>query len=121
MTKIQTIELGGTKAVVLPLKEYERLAERAEMLDDIETFDRAMARLRKGEKTFPADVARRLARSESPIRVFREYRLLSQADLAAAAGISVPAISKIESGGGASIETLKAIAECLELAIDDLI
>jgi len=57
--------------VVIPLDDYERLAERAEMLDDIESFDRAMAKLRAGEETFPAAVAKRLAKGESPIRVFR--------------------------------------------------
>jgi DNA-binding XRE family transcriptional regulator len=122
MNKIQTIEVNGTKAVVLSLKDYERLVERAEMLDDIESFDRAMARLGAGEETFPAVVAKRLASGESPVRVFREYRKLSQRDLADAAGISVPAISKLEtSGTGASVDTVAAIAKRLGVAMDDLI
>ncbi|MDR3419450.1 MAG: helix-turn-helix transcriptional regulator [Nevskia sp.] len=121
MTKAQIIELGGSKAVVLPLKVYERLLERAEMLDDIESFDRAMARLRKGEETFPAEIARRIAAGESKVRIFREYRGLSQNDLAQAAGISVAGISKLEKTGSASIDTLAAIAERLDLAVDDLI
>jgi len=122
MNKPQTIEVNGAKAVILSLKDYERLVERAEMLDDIESFDHAMARLGSGEETFPADVAKRLAAGESPVRVFREYRKLSQRDLAAAAGISVPAISKLEtSGSGASVDTMAAIAKRLSVAVDDLI
>ena len=122
MNKPQTIEVNGAKAVILSLKDYERLVERAEMLDDIESFDHAMARLGSGEVTFPADVAKRLAAGESPVRVFREYRKLSQRDLAAAAGISVPAISKLEtSGSGASVDTMAAIAKRLSVAVDDLI
>ena len=122
MNKPQTIEVNGAKAVILSLKDYERLVERAEMLDDIESFDHAMARLGSGEETFPADVAKRLAAGESPVRVFREYRKLSQRDLAAAAGISVPAISKLETNGsGASVDTMAAIAKRLSVAVDDLI
>ena len=122
MNKPQTIEINGAKAVVLSLKDYERLVERAEMLDDIESFDHAMARLGDGEETFPAEVAKRLAAGDSPVRVFREYRKLSQRDLAQAAAISVPAISKLEtSGSGASVETMAAIAKRLQVTVDDLI
>jgi DNA-binding Xre family transcriptional regulator len=122
MNKPQTIEINGAKAVVLSLKDYERLVERAEMLDDIESFDRAMARLGAGEETFPVEVARRLAAGDSPVRVFREYRKLSQRDLAEAAAISIPAISKLETtGSGASVDTMAAIAKRLNVAMDDLI
>jgi DNA-binding XRE family transcriptional regulator len=122
MNKPQTIELNGIKAVVVPLKDYEKLVERAGMADDIESFDRAMARLRAGEETFPARVAKRLAAGESPVRVFRDYRGLSQRELAEAAGVSAAAISKIEStGAGASIDTMAAIARRLDLSVDDLI
>lgn len=121
MNKPQTIEVNGAKAVVLSLRDYERLVERAEMLGDIESFDSAMARLASGEETFPAAVAKRLASGESPIRVFREFRGLSQRDLAEAASVSVPAISKIESTGKASLETMKAIAMRLHVDLDDLV
>lgn len=121
MNKPQTIEINGGKAVILPIGDYNTLVERAEMLGDIEAFDRAMARLGAGEETFPASVAKRLAGGESPVRVFREYRGLSQRDLAIAAGISVPAISKLESTGTANVSTLKAVAERLGVSVDDLI
>ncbi len=62
-----------------------------------------------------------LIAGESPVRVFREHRGLSQLDLAGAAGISVPAVSKIERTGKASVDTFKAFAERLNLSIDDLV
>ena len=121
MYKTQTIEIDGRKVVVLRMEDYEDLLERAEMLEDIEDFDKAMAGLAAGEEVFPADLVDRLTGGESPVRVFREYRGLSQRDLAEAAGISVPAISKIESTGKASVATLAAIAKRLAVTVDDLI
>lgn len=121
MSKIQTIELNGEKAVVLPVADYAALVERAGMLDDIEDFDAAMARLAAGDETFPNDVVARMVAGESPVRVLREHRGLSQKDLAVAANISVPAISKIEATGKASLTTLSAIAERLAVTLDDLV
>lgn len=117
----QTITIDGKKAVVLSVADYENLRSRAEMLDDIESFDAAMARLAAGEETFPKTVADRLVAGDSPVRVFREYRALTQKDLALAAGISAAAISKIESGSNPTVQTLVAIAERLGVAVDDLV
>lgn len=117
----QTITIDGQKAVVLSIADYENLRSRAEMLDDIESFDAAMARLVAGEETFPKAVADRLLAGDSPVRVFREYRALTQKDLALAAGISTAAISKIESGGNATVQTLVAIAGRLGVTVDDLV
>jgi DNA-binding XRE family transcriptional regulator len=50
------------------------------------------------EESFPADVADRLVAGESPIRVFRELRGMTQEILAAAAGTSAQYLSQIERG-----------------------
>lgn len=121
MSKIQKIEINGVKAVVLPLTEYEALLECREDLEDIRSADEIKARIDAGEETFPAEVVERMIAGESAVRVFREYRGLTQKDLADAAGISVPAISKIERTGKASIKTMKAIATRMNLDLDDLV
>lgn len=50
------------------------------------------------EERFPAAVVRQLVSGECPIRVFREYRGLTQAALAAAAGTNAQYVSQIERG-----------------------
>lgn len=115
-TKI--VEKRGRRFAVLPLKEFERLKRDAEMLDDIRTFDAAKARR---EETFPSDVAQRLASGENPVRVFREYRGLTQQQLAKAAKIARPYLAEIESGRKTgSVSVLKSIAGALRLELDDV-
>ncbi len=70
----------------------------------------------------PEAFAFRVTSGESPIRVWREYRGLSQAALAKAAGISVPYLSQLESQiRSGSKKVLKKIAESLNLRVDALI
>ena len=121
MTEVQTITINGQKAVVLPIKQYEALMSRAEDFSDIRDAAAVGARIAAGEETFPADLVKRIVSGESRIKVYREYRGLSQRDLAEAAGVGVPAISKIEKSGSGSVETLARIAERLGLLVDDLI
>ena len=66
-------------------------------------------------------MAQRLVSGESPIRVFREYRGLTQTQLAKAAKIARPYLSEIESGRKrGSVSILKSIAAALELDLDDV-
>jgi DNA-binding XRE family transcriptional regulator len=70
----------------------------------------------------PEPFAARIAAGESPIRVCREYRGLSQAALAQAAEISVPYLSQLEHQiRSGSKKVLKKIAESLNLAVDFLV
>ena len=67
----------------------------------------------------PEVLAQRLAAGESSIRVWREYRGLSQATLAKAAGISVPYLSQLEKGiRSGSKKVLKQVAEGLSIPLD---
>ncbi|MDE1567096.1 helix-turn-helix domain-containing protein [Aquabacter sp. P-9] len=74
------------------------------------------------EDLLPAAMADRILTGESPVRVWREHRGLSTAELAKRAGIKQPYLSQIESGkrdGG--IQTIKRLAQALGVAIDDLV
>ena len=72
------------KMVTIPAEEYDRLREAAEDLADLRAYDRAKAALAAGEdELVPADFAKRLISGESPLRVWRELRGLSQVKLGA--------------------------------------
>ncbi|MEM6617299.1 MAG: helix-turn-helix transcriptional regulator [Pseudomonadota bacterium] len=74
------------------------------------------------EETFPAALVDRLIAGEPTVRVYREYRNMTQADLAAASGISRATIAQIERGAQTgTVTALKAIASALNLTIDDLV
>jgi DNA-binding XRE family transcriptional regulator len=120
----QIIERGGEpEYAVLPYAEYLRLVEDAEMLSDIRSYDHAKAALARGDDELaPAEVVNRLLDDDNPVRVWREYRGLTQAQLAKAAGITVSTISYIESGARKpSVEVLKSIAATLRVDVDELV
>ena len=75
-----------------------------------------------GAERVPAALLRRLAAGESPARVWREHRGMTQRALAEAAGISRPMMNEIESGKkDGSLRTLLAIARALRVDLDDLV
>jgi DNA-binding XRE family transcriptional regulator len=116
--KTEIIERRGKRFAVVPLKDFERLRHDAEMLDDIHAYDAAKSRK---EEAFPAEVADRLVDGENPIRVFRQYRGLTQQELAKAANIARPYLAELESGKKVgSVSVLKRIVAALELDLDDI-
>lgn len=73
------------------------------------------------EERFPAAVARRLISGDSPIRVFRQHRGLTQAELAISAGTSAAYISQIERGDREpGKKLLPRLAAALDVDADDL-
>lgn len=108
--------------VTIPKAEYERLLSAAEDLADIAAYDRAKAALAAGDdKLIPAEFANRLIAGESPVRVYREFRGLTQVALSEASGVNRVQIANIESGAKrGSIDTLKKLAGALGVALDDL-
>jgi DNA-binding XRE family transcriptional regulator len=116
--KAEIIERKGRQFAVVPLKEFERLKHDAEMLGDIRAYDAAKS---ASEEAFPSIVADRLVAGESPIRVFREYRGLTQAQLARSAKIARPYLAELEAGRKrGSVAVLKAVAVALNLELDDI-
>ncbi len=121
---VQVINLNGQpEYAVLPYADYQRLLEQAEMLEDVEAYDNARADLAGGkEELIPSNVALSLIRGDNPIRVWREYRKLTQIQLAKEAGITDSFLSQIETGKRkASVVVLSAIASALKLDVDDIL
>ncbi len=69
--------------ITIDRAEYDRLTAAADELEDLRAYDRAVARLDAGEdELIPAEAAARLISEESPVRVYRELRGLTQQQLA---------------------------------------
>ena len=91
----------------------KKLMEDAEMLADVRAYDEAKARLERGDDELAPleNVERRIA-GESTVKIWREFRGLTQEGLANAAKVSRSMIAAIESGrkkGG--VATLRNLPE----------
>jgi DNA-binding XRE family transcriptional regulator len=122
MYSIQVIDKDGVPAfVVLPIELWERVRESVEDAEDIaelERFDREDDGTR-----VPIEVVRAtLQDGRHPVRAWREYRAMTQEQLATAARISVPYLSQIEAGKRVgTVVTLRAIARAMSVSVDMLV
>jgi DNA-binding XRE family transcriptional regulator len=122
--KIQLIERNGKPEwAVLPYEEYLRLIEQAEMLEDIHDYDASKAAVERGEEELiPSEVVFAILDGRNPIKVWREFRDMSQQQLAERAGISKPYLSQIENDKRrGTTEVITAIAKALKISIDELV
>ena len=108
-----------SELVTIEKSEHERLRQAADDLADIIAYDRAMA---DGDESLPSGLVKRMIDGESPLRVYRDYRGLTQAQLSERSGVNRVQIANIEAGGKTgSVETVRKLAEALGLTIDDLV
>ena len=93
--------------------------DAGELDEDLAVYDAAKA---SDEERFPAEVADRLIAGESPLKVFREYRGLTQGRLAKTARTTAPYLSQIENGRRTgSVGLLRRLADALRIGIGDLV
>lgn len=121
---VQIIERDGKPEwAVLPYEMYLELAEEAEMLQDIRDYDMAKGTVEKGEEELiPSEVVYAIMDGDNPIKVWREYRQLTQQQLAETVGISTPYLSQIETGKRTgTAEVLTAIAKVLKVSLDEIV
>lgn len=120
--RIERVTRHGQEFAVLPMGELKKLMDDAEMLSDIRAYDAAKARMERGEdEPIPLEITERRLAGESTVRIWREYRGLTQEGLAKISKVSRPMIAAIESRhkkGG--IGTLKKLAVALEVDLDHL-
>jgi DNA-binding XRE family transcriptional regulator len=109
----------GEKLAIPPLEDLEKLVEELEMAEAVELHNRIKA---GEEETFPESlVIRIIDNGESPLKVFREYRGLTQEQLAEKAGTTKNYISQIENRRRhAGRKLLKRLAQALNLSPEDL-
>lgn len=115
MSELTRLVIEGKAYVLLREADYQDII-------DIRDANAAKARIDAGEETWPEEVVNLLVAGENPVKVFRKHRGMTMAELAAAANISQPYVSEIESGKkSGSIEAMKAIAVALNVDLDDLV
>ena len=121
----QVIEEDGRPAfAVLPWKDWESITDALEDSDDLAAAEAFRADLATGRvRTVPGEVATALlAGDETPLRVIRRWRGLTQAALAGQAGLKQAYVSEIENGKKTpSVEALRALARALEVDLELLL
>jgi DNA-binding XRE family transcriptional regulator len=117
--KIQIIyDEKGPAFVVLPVSEYLARFPDASLSDE-ELFD--LAKGKSGEERTPHEIVKRLVEGENPVKVFREWRGLTQEELASGVGVSTGYVSQVERGARRlSRKTQTIIAEALGVEAEEL-
>jgi DNA-binding XRE family transcriptional regulator len=117
---VQFIEANGHRLfAVVPMDIYIDLLEKAEFLEDVAAYEKAK---RNDDELVPSGVVYRLVDGENKIKVWREYRQMTQIELAEKCGMAQATIAQMEGGKRAgSIAVMKKIAKALRLDLDDLV
>jgi DNA-binding XRE family transcriptional regulator len=120
--RIETITRKGKEFAVIPAKALQKLMEDADMLADVKAYDAAKARLEAGEdELIPLAITERRLRGEPALRIWREYRKLTQEQLAKKAKISRALIAAIETNRKAgSVSTWKKLGTALNVSWEQL-
>ena len=111
---------------ILPRKEYEALAAKAAEADEDIGSARLVARARKeiaaGTPLIPKVFVDRIANGESPLRVLREWRDMTQLELSFKTDIGQGYISDLEVGRRkGTTAVLKKIAAAMNVPLDLLV
>ena len=121
---VQIIKKGDKPEwAVVHYETYLQLVEKAEILLDIQDYDSAKAALERGEdELIPSEIVYAILDGENAIKVWREFRGISQQELAEKAGISVPYLSQLEtSKRTGSLEVLSSVARALNLSLENIV
>ena len=128
MGKPQIIHTNGEDLVVIPRRDYEALLARAgdDASEDAMTariIAATDAKIARGEDiALPTTVWAAIESGEHPIRAIRQYRGLTQIEVAKRASLRQGYIADIEAGKKkGSAASLKAIAAPLEVPLDVIV
>lgn len=115
---------GVFKKVEVAKREYVMVPENAyrEMFEDMLDSHALVRSAADIDDTIPGDVVDRLMSGDSPIKVYREWRGLTQEALAKEVESDKVYISQIETGRRkASLDLTRRLARALGVDIDDLV
>jgi DNA-binding XRE family transcriptional regulator len=126
MSRIKPIAEDST-SVTLTRADFEALLVAAENAQDVAAFNERRAREAQMGKDaaraddLPVELVERLLAGESPVRIWREHRGMTQRALAQAAGVSTAYLSEIESGAKpGSVAALRKIGRILAVRMEEL-
>jgi hypothetical protein len=111
------------EVAILPRKDYEALAAKAQEADEDIGTVRLVARARKeivaGAPLVPKEIVDRIIAGENALRVLREWRGKTQLDISYKTNIGQGYISDLESGRRkGTTAALKKIADVLKVPLD---
>jgi len=120
---VQFKKTNRGEVAILPRKEYELLAAKAQEAGEDFGTARLIARARKeiadGLPLIPKEVGDRIASGENALRALREWRGKAQLDIAHKTKIGQGHISDLESGRRkGTTAALKKIADVLKVPLD---
>jgi DNA-binding XRE family transcriptional regulator len=120
--RIETITRRGKEFAVIPVKDFQKLVDDAEMLADVKAYDTARARLERGEdELVPLEIIERRLNGETALKIWREHRRLTQHQLARKARVSRALIAAIETKRKAgSVATWKKLGAGLDVSWEQL-
>jgi ribosome-binding protein aMBF1 (putative translation factor) len=111
------------QVAILPRKDYEALAAKAQEVDEDIGTARLVARARQeiaaGLPLIPKEIVNRIVAGENALRVLREWRGKTQLDISSKTNIGQGYISDLESGRRkGTTAALKKIADALKVPLD---
>jgi len=116
-----------SKTVTLRKRDWQALMARLEDLEDIAAIEERLAHETKVGKAvarrdyMTGDELRRILDDESPVKVWRDKRGLSQRALAEQAGVSPSYLAEIETGKKpGSADALRKLSRVLEIPMENL-
>jgi DNA-binding XRE family transcriptional regulator len=115
MSNKHILEYHGKPAfVVIPFNEYQKLIEfKNQYMTDEELYIEV---LNKKDEYFPEELVQKILNGSNPIKTYREYRGLSQEELALSIGKSKQYISALEKGErNGTITTFKKLSKALDI------
>ena len=109
--KHDLLHIQGKPYVLVPLHEYRAMVEGTPANES------------RDQTPLPDDILDALtARQESPLRILRKHRGLTQQELAEAAGLSRPYLTEMEKGHkSGSVRALRAVAKSLNVDMSYLV
>ena len=107
---------------MIPLEGLQKLMNDSEMLADVRAYDAAKSRLDRGDdELIPLTITERRLAGESPVRIWRDHRGLTQEELTKVSLVSRGLIAAIESGHKTgSVTTRKKLASALMVDLENL-
>lgn len=116
---LRTLQENEQTYVLVPEETYQQWQEMREDLYDVAAYDYAKS---LNSEAFPMELFDAIDAGESGVKLFREYRGKTIAELAETSGLSSAYLSQIEHGKrDGTIKTMQAIAVALNVDLDMLV